>query len=139
MSSFEEVEGHEDGEEVHVRRVELEVDAGGTDVVAGGHHSDHDQGEPHRVEHAVVKGYPSVSYLNLISLFNFEELLHPDHFDEEKTKDGVGYVAQEMVPHDQRTSRLQTLKVVETTILITILPGQNVMLASQFVLSNDRN
>ena len=107
---------------VHVGGVELEVDAGGTDVIAGGHHSDHNQGEPHRVEHAIVKGYPCVSNLRFLSLFNFEELLHPDHFDEEKTKDGVGYVAQKMVPHDQRTSRLQTLKVVETTILITVNP-----------------
>ena len=122
MSAFEQAEVHEDGKEVHVGRVELEVDAGGTDVVAGGHDSDHDQGEAHRVEHAIVEGHPCVSNTSLLSLFILKELLHPDHFDEEKTEDWVGNVAQEMVPHDQRTSRLQTLKVVETTILITVLP-----------------
>ena len=54
MSSFEEVEGHEDGEEVHVGRVELEVDAGGAEVVARGHYPDHEQGHAHRVEQAVI-------------------------------------------------------------------------------------
>ena len=122
MSSFEDAEVHEDGKEVHVGRVELEVDVGWTDVVAGGHDPDHDQGEAHRVEQVIVKGYPCVVFLSLLSLFKFEKFLHPDHFDEKKTKDWVAYVAQEMIPHFQITSWLQALKVVETSVHITVIP-----------------
>ena len=121
MSSFEDAEVHEDGKEVHVGRVELQVDGGGTDVVAGGHHPDHGEGEAHRVEQAVVKNHSFV--LNLIlSLFKFKELLHSDDFDVKKTKEKVAYVAQEMVAHDQSTSRLQAPKVVEATVLISVIP-----------------
>ena len=100
VSAFEQVEVHEDGKEVHVGRVELEVDAGGTEVVAGGHDPDHGEGEAHRVEQPVVEGYSCVLNLILLSLFKFKELLHPDHFDEKKTKDRVAYVAEQMVAHD---------------------------------------
>ena len=141
MSAFEQAEVHEDGKEVHVGRVKLEVDAGGTDVVAGGHDPDHAQGEAHRVEQVIVKGYPCVSNLSLLSILKFEELLHPDHFDEKKTKDWVGYVAQEMVPHDERTSRLQALKIVETTVLITVSPKTKCDVSGTIcsLKSNDRN
>ena len=127
MSAFEQAEEHEDGKEVHVGRVELEVDAGWTDVVAGGHDPDHDQGEAHRVEQAIVKGYPRVVYFSLLSFFNLKELLHPDHFEEEKAKDYIADVAQEVVPHFQRPSWLQTLKVVETTVLVPVIPWKDVM------------
>ena len=83
MSSFEEVEGHEDGEEVHVGRVELEVDAGGAEVVAGGHHPDHEQGHAHRVEQAVIQSHSFVSNSLCPPLFPFNYFLHPNHFDEE--------------------------------------------------------
>ena len=123
MSAFEQAEVHEDGKEVHVGRVELEVDAGGADVVAGGHDPDHGQGQAHRVEQAIVKSHSLVSYLVLLSLLKFEELLHPDHFDEETTQDGIADVAQQMVPHRKRTSWLQATEIVETTILIPVIPS----------------
>ena len=104
-------------------------------MVAGGHDPDHGQGEAHRVEQVIVQShsfvdmvpawwspYSFVDYLILLFLFKFKELLHPDYFGKKKTKDWVADIAQEMVPHDQRTSRLQTLKIVETTILITVNP-----------------
>ena len=136
MSAFEQVEVHEDGKEVHVGRVELEVDAGGTEVVAGGHDPDHGEGEAHRVEQPVVEGYSFVLNLILLSLFKFKELLHPDHFDEKKTKDRVAYVAEQMVAHDQRTSRLQALKIVDTMVLIPVIPWKNVISGAQLIKIN---
>ena len=136
MSAFEQVEVHEDGKEVHVGRVELEVDAGGTEVVAGGHDPDHGEGEAHRVEQPVVEGYSCVLNLILLSLFKFKELLHPDHFDEKKTKDRVAYVAEQMVAHDQRTSRLQALKIVDTMVLIPVIPWKNVISGAQLIKIN---
>ena len=53
MPALEQVDGHEDGEQVHVRRVELEVHVCRAEVVAGRHHSDHEEGHPHRVEEGV--------------------------------------------------------------------------------------
>ena len=53
MPALEQVDGHEDGEQVHVRRVELEVHVCRAEVVAGRHHSDHEEGHPHRVEQGV--------------------------------------------------------------------------------------
>ena len=136
MSAFEQVEVHEDGKEVHVGRVELEVDAGGTEVVAGGHDPDHGEGEAHRVEQPVVEGYSFVLNLILLSLFKFKELLHPDHFDEKKTKDRVAYVAEQMVAHDQRTSRLQALKIVDTMVLIPVIPWKNVISGAHLIKIN---
>ena len=45
MSVSVHVDAHYSGEDVHVGGVELEVDVGGTQVVAGGHNTDHDQGQ----------------------------------------------------------------------------------------------
>ena len=121
MPALEKVDCHEDGEQVHVGRVKLEVDVRWTEMVAGRHDSDHEEGEAHRVEQAVVKNHSFV--LNLVlSLFKFEELLHSDDFDEKKTKEWVAYVAQEMVAHDESTCRLQAPKVVEATVLISVIP-----------------
>ena len=50
MPALEEVDGHEDGEQVHVGRVKLEVHIRWADMVAGRHDSDHEEGETHRVE-----------------------------------------------------------------------------------------
>ena len=50
MPALEEVDRHEDGEQVHVGRVELEVHIVRAHMVAGRHDSDHEEGETHRVE-----------------------------------------------------------------------------------------
>ena len=50
MPTLEQVDRHEDGQQVHVGRVELEVHIGRAEVVAGRHESDHKEGEAHRVE-----------------------------------------------------------------------------------------
>ena len=106
-------------------------------MVAGGHDPDHGQGEAHRVEQAIVESHSLVSNLVLLSLLKFEELLHPDHFDEEATKDGIADVAQQMVSHCQRASRLQASEIVETTVLIPVIPLGNLILEAGYVFSND--
>ena len=50
MSALEEVDGHEDGDQVHVGCVKLEVHIRRAHMVARRHDSDHEEGEAHRVE-----------------------------------------------------------------------------------------
>ena len=50
MPTLEQVDGHEDGQQVHVRCVELKVHIGRAEVVARRHESNHEEGETHRVE-----------------------------------------------------------------------------------------
>ena len=50
MPALEEVDGHQDDEQVHVGCVELEVHVGWAKVVARGHQSNHEKSETHRVE-----------------------------------------------------------------------------------------
>ena len=50
MPALEQIDGHEDGEQVHVGRVKLEVHVRRAKVVAGRHDTNHEQGETHRVE-----------------------------------------------------------------------------------------
>ena len=50
MPAFEQIDGHEDGEQVHVGRVELEVHIRWAKVVARRHDTNHDKSEAHCVE-----------------------------------------------------------------------------------------
>ena len=50
MPALEEVDRHEDGEQVHVGRVKLEVHVRRAEVVARRHDANHEKGETHRVE-----------------------------------------------------------------------------------------
>ena len=132
MSAFEEAQQHEDGQEVHVGRVELEVDASGADVVAGRHEPDHNHVQAHCVEQAVVKSHSFVRNLILLSLFTLQELPHPNHFEEENSEDDVANVAEDMVPHGKGANRLHALEIVETAVLIPSVPWANMILkASQ--------
>ena len=121
MPALEQVDGHEDGEQVHVRRVELEAHAGWAEVVAGGHHPDHEEGHAQRVEEGVggagarvVVWHQLVCLCNLASQFHDSRpaagsgwcLTHPLEFplqdyvlldesdhEEEKAKEHVAHIA----------------------------------------------
>ena len=115
VAVFEELEAHEDGKDVHVGRVELEVDASGAEVVAGRHHPDHEQGETHGVEDPVVIVHPT--FVLLLGL-------HADDNVEEDAEDHVADVAEKVIPHEQLASqRLQTPEVVEAVVLVARPPG----------------
>ena len=52
VAALEELDEHEDGDEVHEGGVKLEGEGGGADVVDGGHDAFHDQGGSQGVVHA---------------------------------------------------------------------------------------
>ena len=69
MPALEQVDGHEDGEQIHVGRVKLEVDIRRAEMVAGGHDSDHEEGEAHRVEEGEGGAGASVRVRHLLTCF----------------------------------------------------------------------
>ena len=127
MPALEEVDRHEDGEQVHVGRVKLEVDIRWTEMVAGRHDSDHEEGEAHRVEEgeggtgasvliwhhqtrfrdlspqledsrpATLSGWFHVHPLQFSSQGHI--LLHEGDEEEEETEEHVANITQDMVPH----------------------------------------
>ena len=129
MPALEQVDRHEDGQQVHVGRVELEVHVGWAEVVARRHESDHEKGETHRVEEGEGRtgsrskvGHFSVRFRDLASQledswpttfpgwfhaqplqFSSEHhvLLHKGDEEEEKAKEHVARVAQDVIPHWQ--------------------------------------
>lgn len=54
---LEELDQHEDGDQVHEGRVELEADGGRADVVAGRHDALHGQGQAHGVVQLELLGH----------------------------------------------------------------------------------
>ena len=58
VAVLEELQAHEDSEGVHVGGVELEVDLGGAEVVAGRHDPDHDEGQGHGVVDGEAVDHP---------------------------------------------------------------------------------
>ena len=56
MPALVKLKVHQDGQKIHVGRVELEVDGGGTDVIGGGHHTLHHHRPAHRVVDSVMFG-----------------------------------------------------------------------------------
>ena len=68
MPALEQVDRHEDGQQVHVGRVELEVHVGWAEVVARRHESDHEKGETHRVEEGERRAGSCSSHLRFRDL-----------------------------------------------------------------------
>ena len=127
MPALEKVDGHEDGEQVHVGRVELEVHIRRTQMVAGGHDSDHEQGETHRLEEgeggagaSLLVWHQPTGFTDLqpkledpwpATFFGWfhthslqfssqdDILLHKGDQEEEKAQEHVSHVAQDVVPH----------------------------------------
>ena len=123
MPALEQVDRHEDGEQVHVGRVKLEVDIRWTEMVAGRHDSDHEEGEAHRVEEgeggtgasvldstfrdlapqlkdsrpATFSGWLHVHPLQFSSQEHI--LLHEGDQEEEETQEDVANITQDVVPH----------------------------------------
>ena len=127
MPALEEVDRHEDGEKVHVGRVELEVHVVRAHMVASRHDSDHEEGEAHRVEEgegcagsSLAVGHLPVGFGKLAPQLENSwpaafagwflahllqlppqghVLLHEGDQEEEKAKEHVAEIAQDVVPH----------------------------------------
>ena len=127
MPTLEQIDGHEDGKQVHVGRVKLEVHVRRAHVVAGGHDPNHEEGQTHRVEEReggagsrlmvrpisicfrnftpqLKNSWPSASggwlQTHLLKFSpHHNVLLHHRDYEEEKTKEHVTHIAQDVVPH----------------------------------------
>ena len=127
MPALEQVDRHEDGEQVHVGRVKLEIHVGWAKVVAGRHDSNHEKGETHCVEEGEGRAgsrstvwHFSVRFRNLAPQLQdsgpaaFSGWFHPhplqfspqDHVllhqgdeEEEKAKEHVANITQDVIPH----------------------------------------
>ena len=146
MPALEQVDGHEDGEQVHVGRVELEVHVRRAKVVARRHDADHGKGETHRVEEregstgsSLVDGLPVGFGFGLGSgklppqpknswprafggwflthLLQFspqdDVLLHEGDEEEEKPKEHVAHIAQDVIPHYEAYGVFTLVKIEE--------------------------
>ena len=137
MPALEQIDGHEDGEQVHVRRVELEIHVCRAEVVAGRHHSDHEEGHPHCVEEGVggacasarvgLTSFCSRKFLSQVEDSRPEAFISfdPDRLQfspdghvlldvgdeaEEETKEHVAHIAQNVVPHGILLQKLSFLE-----------------------------
>ena len=127
MPALEPVDADEDGKQVHVGRVELEVHIRWAEVVAGRHDSNHEEGQTHCVEETegctgsplfhfpllpqvrklapqlvnsgpeAVCGWLHIQPLQLPPQNHV--LLHEGDEEEKNAKEHVAHITQDVIPH----------------------------------------
>ena len=70
MPVLVELDYHKDANEVHVGGVELEVDVGGADVVAGRHDPLHQQGPAYPIEQTEVRGSSKLFSIKIVKFLD---------------------------------------------------------------------
>ena len=122
------LDAHEHGEDVHVGDVELEVDVSGAQVIAGGHHSDHDQSQAHGVVQVVTHASPIEDTWTFHSIsMSFESFLvfslrSVHNAEEEEAEDDVTDVAEEMIPRTEAWDRFHAKEVVVAVVEVAGSP-----------------
>ena len=121
MADLVEFHEHEDSDEVHEGRVELEGDIGGADVVAARHDALHEEREAHGKVEAVLGGDTILLLVNT-SVLHQEgtvlELLEQDDAHEEKTKHTVAEVTEHVVEVPDKPQRFPAEVVVVADVLV---------------------
>ena len=139
ISYLVEFHEHEDSNEIHEGRVELEGDLGGADVVAGGHDALHGQSQTHRVVQAVLSGNSQTGEINIFnSIFIFHLfvnfflkafiffLSNPNNHHEENAEETIAKVAENVIEVTQRSQASSAEIIVVADIVVS---GHDLLMA----------
>ena len=114
---------HEDGHEIHESGIKLEADAGGTDMIAGGHQSFHCKSSAHGVVYSVLVRDSMLvlnKILGVVFFTLFKSLMFKvDDTNKDNSEYNIPKVAEEVIKIQEGSQWLLTETVVVADVIVT--------------------